>query len=298
MTFEQAVEEFIRYLESVKRYSAHTCSNYQRDLAQFGEFLGQRMPARLEQVAEIEPRDIREFLSQLVVSGLARRTIARRLAALRSFFGYLYRQGLIAQSPAQAISAPKLERTLPEFLTVAEVTRLLEMPDTDTLLGRRDRAILEALYSTGMRVSELTALTHGQVEWREGVVRVIGKGNKERLVMLGGPAQEALRAYVHDPGYRGHGEQERIFRGRLSRPLMPGGVQDMVGRMARAAGLQRKVTPHVLRHSFATHMLDAGADLRSVQELLGHASLSTTQIYTHITPARLKKAYDKAHPRS
>jgi integrase/recombinase XerC len=233
-----------------------------------------------------------------MVDGRSRRTVARRLSALRSFFAYLYRQGTIDESPAQAITAPKLEKSLPKFLTLDEISRLLDVPDTDTLLGKRNRAILEVLYSTGIRVSELAALTHGQIEWRQGVVRVIGKGNKERIVMLGGPAQAALKAYVRDPGYHGRDSKDHIFRSRFGEPLKAKGIQEMVDRSARAAGLQQRVTPHVLRHSFATHMLDAGADLRSVQEMLGHVSLSTTQIYTHITPERLKKAYDKAHPRS
>jgi integrase/recombinase XerC len=163
--------------------------------------------------------------------------------------------------------------------------------------GIRDKAIIEVFYSTGMRVSELVNLTHGQIQWREGYVRVIGKGKKERLVMLGGPALDAVEAYVKHPEYHGRGQSDPVFKNRFGDRLGPVSIQRMINKSSKAAGIARKVTPHVLRHSFATHMLDAGADLRSVQKMLGHVSLSTTQIYTHTTPERLKRVYDKAHPR-
>jgi integrase/recombinase XerC len=297
MTLGDAADVFARYLRSEKQYSAHTLRNYMQDLAQFAAFISAARDGAEIAIDAIGPADIRAFAGQLMIAGIARRSVARKLSAVRSFFKFLYRKGMLDTQPAAGLRTPKQPRHLPRFLTVNDIDRLCRAVDDATLQGRRDRAIIEVLYSTGMRVSELAALTHARVDVKAGVIRVIGKGKKERLVMLGGAARTALDAYVRDPAYTHQKLEEPIFRNRFGRPLGVLSIERMIVRAGKIAGLAERVTPHMLRHSFATHMLDAGADLRSVQELLGHASLSTTQIYTHITPARMKRAYDAAHPR-
>jgi len=297
MTFTEAHNLFLQYLAQEKQYSPHTISNYKRDLQQFSAFLTLCSPRFKERVADITKAEIRDFLAQFVEKGAARRTINRKLSTIRSFFKFLYRKEIINELPAANIIAPKLSRQLPKFLTITEIEKILDTHDLTTLKGKRDKAIIEVLYSTGTRVSELASLTHSQIHWRESYVRVLGKGNKERLVMLGTPAVQALKSYVDDPDYHGRGDKDPVFKNRFGKRLGVLSVQRMIAHAAKAAGILKTVTPHVLRHSFATHLLDAGADLRSVQKMLGHASLSTTQIYTHTTPERLKRVYDKAHPR-
>lgn len=297
MTLAEAREIFLRYLTHEKRYSTHTVSNYARDLRQFEEYLAQSHARLVDDVTAVTALEIRDFLSAGMLNGASRRTIARRLSTLRSFYKCLYRRKLIPSLPTTALRAPKLERRLPTFLTIEEIERLLSVHDLSKLKGVRDRAIVEVLYSTGMRVSELASLTHSQLDLREGIIRVIGKGKKERLVMLGEPAIEAIKAYISHPRYRGCMPDDPVFKNRFGTRLSRVSIEIIINAAALRAGISRKVTPHTLRHSFATHLLDAGADLRSVQELLGHASLSTTQIYTHITPERLKRAYAAAHPR-
>ena len=297
MTYSDATALFLRHIEHERQYSPHTTDNYRRDLVQFAAFLAETNPSAMGNVEQIAKTDVRDYLSHLMTADAARRTVARKLSTLRSFFKHLYRQGVLAEAPTTGISAPKLNKQLPKFITVDDVARLLGTFDVTSLNGKRDRAIIETLYSTGMRVSELAQMRHGRVQWREGVVRVIGKGKKERLALLGRPALAALDAYMTDRQYRGRGQDDPVFKNRFGNRLGVVSIERMVLKASKAAGMGERVTPHVLRHSFATHLLDAGADLRSVQELLGHVSLSTTQIYTHITPERLKRAYDKAHPR-
>jgi len=297
MNFDDALNKFLRYLKLEKQYSVHTSANYKRDINQFEKFLNEQYDYLLSDVEKISPAVVREYLSTMIVSGISRRSVARKLSALRSFFKYLFRQGDIQKTPTDNINAPKLNRPLPKFLTIKEIDKLVKAIDTETLIGKRIYALIEVLYSTGMRVTEVVNLKHEQIQWREGIVRVIGKGNKERIVMLGNSALSMLNNYVKAVGYDRKSSVKYIFRNKFGRQLNVKTVQNDISTLAKIAGINREVTPHVLRHSFATHMLDAGADLRSVQELLGHASLSTTQIYTHVTPERLKKAYDKAHPR-
>lgn len=297
MTYADAVQLFLTYLDHEKQYSAHTCRNYKRDLRQFESFLDLCSPRFADHVETVTKAEIRDFLARLMADDASRRTISRKLSTIRSFFKFLYRREYILELPSDGITAPKLNKQLPKFLTVEEIENLLNIPDTTKIKGIRDKAIIEMLYSTGMRISELVELTHKQIQWREGYVRVIGKGKKERLVMLGAPALDALNTYVNHPEYQGRGQNDPVFKNRFGDRLGPVSIQRMINKSSKAAGISRKVTPHVLRHSFATHMLDAGADLRSVQKMLGHVSLSTTQIYTHTTPERLKRVYDKAHPR-
>ncbi|RLD09373.1 MAG: tyrosine recombinase XerC [Chlamydiae bacterium] len=297
MNFNDSLNKFLRYLKLEKQYSVHTSASYKRDINQFKIFLEDEYEYLLSDIGKVSPATIREYLSTMIISGISRRSVARKLSALRSFFKYHFRQGYISKTPTDNINAPKLNKPLPKFLTIKEIDKLVNAINKETLIGKRIYALIEVLYSTGMRVSEVVNLKHEEIQWREGIVRVIGKGKKERLVMLGNAALSMLKNYIGDADYDRKSSVQYIFRNKFGRKLNVKTVQTDISTLAKRAGINRDVTPHILRHSFATHMLDAGADLRSVQELLGHASLSTTQIYTHVTPERLKAAYDKAHPR-
>ena len=286
-----AIQRFLRYLRVERNASEHTCQNYQRDLELFARFVGSRPLSRLT------PLDIRQFVAQLSGSNLSRRTIARRLSCVRSFFRFLCREGTLTQNPAAAIPTPRLEKRLPGFLDESQVLRLLHAPSLKTWRGLRDRAFLETLYSTGMRVSELVGLNLEDVDEISGTLVVRGKGKKERLCPIGQTALDAIRRY------RAKRPQKlrvpyALFVSQKGTRLTVRQVDRLLVAYVRAAELPGIISPHTLRHSFATHLLEHGADLRSVQELLGHASLSTTQIYTHVTPKRLKAVYDKAHPRA
>jgi len=297
------VTDFLRYLEGERNVSSHTLRAYATDLSQFLAFLGDDPEsgdagASTALLQNVDRHTIREYLAELQRLGMSSRTLARRLAALRSFFKYLHGRGTCKTNPAKMVSARKLGRPLPHVLAVDEVGRLVEAPDVSTVLGKRDRAILETLYSTGVRAGELVALHLNQVDLISGTVTVLGKGRKERMALLGSPAVKALRDYLavrselaKDKGVR------HVFVNHRGGPLTSRSVQRIVHKYAAATlPTHRDVSPHTLRHSFATHMLNRGADLRSVQELLGHASLTSTQIYTHLTTERLKEVYKRAHP--
>ncbi|OGX39121.1 MAG: tyrosine recombinase XerC [Omnitrophica WOR_2 bacterium RIFCSPHIGHO2_02_FULL_68_15] len=285
------VERFLRYLGAERNASDYTCRDYALDLAQFFAFLGHH------RLSAITPLDIRRFVAELSARQHARRTIARKLSCLRSFFRFLCREGRLSHNPAQAIPTPRLERRLPSFLDERQVARLLETPPATTWQGRRDRALLETLYSTGMRVGELTGLNLEDLDEISGTVLVRGKGKKERLCPIGETALKTIRAYLARRPKKLRVPYAMFVSQKLTR-LTVRHVDRLIARYVKLAGLPASISPHSLRHSFATHLLDRGADLRSVQELLGHSSLSTTQIYTHITPQRLKKVYDQAHPRA
>mgnify|MGYP001578740835 FL=1 len=288
MEIDRHIEKYIRYLEIEKNASEHTILNYKKDLEEFKKFLGE---AKIESVSYLT---LRKFLSTLKERGLKSRSISRKLSSLRSFFRFLNREGLLKSDPTSAISSPKLEKHLPIFLTEDEITRLVESPDTKELSGFRDRAILETFYSTGMRVSELIGLNQENIDFFGGVAKVMGKGRKERLTPIGDRALRAIREYLE----RRDNSQPAVFLNKNGRRLTARGVRVILDRYVRILALRENISPHSLRHSFATHLLNRGADLRSVQELLGHANLSTTQIYTHLTTDRLKSVYDKAHPRA
>ena len=247
----------------------------------------------------VTPLEVRRFVVQLAERGVSKRTIARKLSCLRSFFRFLCREGIIDHNPAEPVPTPRLEKRLPSFLDEQQMTRLLAAPSTKRWQDVRDRAILETLYSTGMRVSELAGLNLDDLDEISGTVIVRGKGKKERLCPIGETALKAIRVYM---AKRPKGKALRVpyalFVSQKGNRLTVRQVDRLLVRYVRAAGLPASISPHSLRHSFATHLLDRGADLRSVQELLGHASLSTTQIYTHVTAQRLKKVYDQAHPRA
>ncbi|MBM4039884.1 MAG: tyrosine recombinase XerC [Planctomycetes bacterium] len=294
------VDRFLGYLESERDASPETLRAYAADLAAFANFAAQGAddfdPAAITTVR------LRHYLAHLRSAGAARATIARKAASLRSFFRYLLREGIVAHNPAADLRLPRRERLLPAVLDEAEVTRLLEAPDPADLAGRRDRAILEVLYSTGMRIGELAAANIEDLDLFGEVLKARGKGKKERLVPLGRPALRALEDYLAirtslaAPRHRTH--PRALLVSRSGRRLTQRDIRRIFDKHARAAGLRANATPHTLRHSFATHMLDRGADLRAVQELLGHASLASTQVYTHVTTERLRRVYQKAHPRA
>jgi tyrosine recombinase XerC len=281
-------EKFLRYLEIEKNSSPHTLLNYRLDLEEFKNFL------KDIEIDKVDYLVIRKYLAHLKEKNLTARTIARKLSSLRSFFRFLVKDGYVKSNPTDAISTPKQERSLPKFLTEGDMVRLIEAPLPDTLKGKRDRAILETFYSTGMRVSELVSLTEDHVDFIAGTVKVLGKGKKERMVPIGDRALRAIRTYLKERQM----ESSAIFLNKNKKPLGARGIRKMIDYYIRLIALKDHISPHTLRHSFATHLLNRGADLRSVQELLGHANLSTTQIYTHLTTEKLKSVYEKAHPRA
>jgi integrase/recombinase XerC len=301
------IAKFLEHLRVETNASVHTLRSYAADLEQFRSFLLSRDSCLDEKngdvsVEKIDHLAIRAYLTHLY-RGHKKSSLARKLAAQRSFFRYLVAEGFLAQNPAEIVATPKQEKPLPTFLPVDEVFSLLETPDRSTTWGVRDRAILETLYSCGIRVSELTGLSEGDVDDSLGILKVYGKGQKERIVPIGEKALAAIREYLPQRdrilgrlGHKGRGSP-LFINGRGGR-LTSRSVARILDKYILKCGLLRKVSPHALRHSFATHLLDAGADLRAIQELLGHVSLSTTQRYTHVSVDRLMEVYDRAHPRA
>lgn len=300
-TMDEALAEFLRYLGLEKNASAHTVKSYREDLTQALTFFRERLGGGTLRLNQLTTRLLRAYLAWLHEQGYARSTIGRRLAALRSWCRFLCRQGQLEANPAAGLRGPRQEKKLPHFMQREEVGRLLEAPPGDTPLGLRDRAILETLYSAGLRVSELTGLNVGDADLDDGVAIVRGKGRRERLALLGPQAVEALRLWLDGRqallGGRAAG-QAALFLNRHGTRLTTRSVGRLLEKYLAQAGLDPRTSPHTLRHSFATHLLDAGADIRSVQELLGHRSLGTTQIYTHVSTERLRDSYHKAHPRA
>lgn len=299
--------DFLETYEAVKNISEHTRSAYERDLLQFFKFLKLRQISSLKQVDHLT---LRGFLATLQEQQYVKSSIARKCAALRSFFKFLVREGVLPNNPASALHTPKKDKKLPQFLTEDEVNQLLELPDQNDPSGMRDKAIFETLYSCGTRVSELAGLNLADVDLLGEVIKVKGKGKKERLCPLGMPAIRALNKYLEirssffsksgksaRKGFKTRPQKEAVFVNAKGGRLTPRSMERILKfYVSQVTG--KKVTPHTLRHSFATHLLTRGADLRSVQELLGHKNLSTTQIYTHVTTELLKKVYDTAHPRA
>jgi integrase/recombinase XerC len=303
------VLQFVNHLRVERGCSPHTLRAYLSDLNQFCDFLEHGPAALQREDTAFRPRatldtlrragknDIRAYLAHVQTLGGSTRTSARKLASLRAAYKYFLKVGRIEENPAQAVHAPKLSRELPDVLSIPEVTALVEAPDTRQPLGLRDSALLETLYSSGIRASELAGLRLPDLNLAEGLMRVLGKRKKERLAHLGMPAQAALERYLLVRSGLGHPAHDRVFVNARGGPLTTRSVQRIVERYVRQTLPGRgEVSPHTLRHTFATHMLDAGADLRVVQELLGHASLSSTQIYTHVSIDRLKQVYRDAHP--
>ncbi len=294
-----ARDAFLHHIEAVKGASAHTVKAYAEDLGQFIEYAETQ---GVTDIHAVSPPLLRDFLAHLQSLNLARASRARKTATLRSFFAYLAKQSLLPRSPAAGLRSLKTERRLPKFLRSDEMEALLAAPDAATPLGLRDRALLETLYASGMRAGELVTLCLADVDYDEGVIRVIGKGDKERMTLLGRQAVFALQRYVRKgrPALISIAGEDcgALFVNRYGGRLSDRGVRKLFDRYCAAASTHLKITPHVLRHTFATHLLSNGADLRLIQELLGHASVATTQMYTHVTTERLQEVYEKAHPRA
>ncbi len=295
---DAAIDDYLRRLTDARGSSAHTLRAYGADLSELAAFLERR--GELDPRG-ITPRTLRAFLAHLEERRLARTSVARKLSAVRSFLKHLVDTGMLEASPAIGLRQRRVARSLPAVLSEEEIAALLAAPDTTTVLGRRDRALLETMYSAGTRAAETVGLDAGDLDLTRGIARVLGKGGKERLAPLGSFACRALAETLADaPGQlRGRPRGDTpVFRNQRDGRLTTRSLERIVARCVTRAGIRRHATPHTLRHSFATHLLDHGADLRSVQELLGHAHLVTTQIYTHVSVERLRKVYEQAHPRA
>ncbi|MFC2035855.1 tyrosine recombinase XerC [Chloroflexota bacterium] len=292
---QEIFNKYLYFLEVERSASPYTVRNYTTDLLGFFKFL------KVEEISllkEVDKYALREYISWLMGQGFVKASVARKLSAIRSFYRYLEREEILPVSPLKKASSPKLDQRLPKFLTIDEIRRLLEAPNLKSIKGLRDRALLELLYASGLRVSELVSLNLEQVNLDTCEIRVWGKGLKERVVLIGDPAASALSAYLNQgrPEILGKKRTCALFLNRYGGRLTERSVQSALEAYANIAGIKKRVHPHVLRHTFATHLLDGGADLRVVQELLGHASLSSTQIYTHVSKSQAKKVYLAAHP--
>jgi integrase/recombinase XerD len=302
MQHDAAASSFINYVRIERGLSQNTLHAYATDLTKFIEFLKKRKTP----IAAVKRDDVVDFLAGLYRSGLDSRSVARHLVTVRNFFRFLVTDGIVEGDPTINLESPKIRQSLPTYLSVEEVDRLLALPNTKTVIGMRNRAILDVLYSCGLRVTELVTLRIGDIDFRMGAIRCIGKGDKERLVPIGRKALESVETYVRQarPALlksRKHAPTSptsEVFINRQGTKLGRVGVWKVLAAYSRALGLRKKLTPHKLRHSFATHMLERGADLRSVQLMLGHSDISTTQIYTHILEDRLKSVYKAHHPRA
>lgn len=296
--------EFLDYLTYERNVSVNTISSYRDDLESFLRFLTetyQNTSREKLDLSSVDHLSVRAYLGHLSQRKLSRTSIARHLSALRSFFRFLLREGVVGSNPARAVSTPKREKHLPTVMQVGDVALLLEQPDAATPLGRRDRAWLELLYASGLRISELVGVDLDDIEIRARLLKVRGKGAKERIVPFGSKAADALRRYLEvRPSLPANddGEDQPLFLNHRGRRITTRSIRRLFDRYVRQAALDKGVSPHTLRHSFATHLLNAGADLRAIQELLGHVSLSTTQKYTHLHDWKLIEVYRKSHPRA
>jgi integrase/recombinase XerD len=293
---EQLLDQFLHYLIVEKGLSKNTIEAYGHDLNQFFNHLRGK---GTQEIREVSKFDIRGFLLTLNRKDLSTKSIIRNLVAIRSFYKFLIQEGILESNPIENLESPKVAKTLPEILTLKEIEQLLEQPNLQTPLGIRDRAMLEMLYATGMRVSELTHLPTHQVNLEGGYVLLYGKGSKERIVPLGSEAMKWVTLYLEKVrGTLSKGrEGPSLFINRSGRGMSRQQFWKNLRKYAKLAGLRKRITPHLLRHSFASHLLERGADLRSVQMMLGHVDISTTQIYTHVTGERLKKVHRRYHPR-
>ncbi|MCO8120205.1 tyrosine recombinase XerC [Stieleria sp. TO1_6] len=296
-----AIAQFLRYMVTERNASELTIKSYREDLFSFVDWL-QTTRGSVPQPDTLSPQDLRAFQAALQAADYARTSIARKLAALRSFYKFAMREGIATSNPAKPLRNPRRQRTLPHVLSDTEIGSLLIAPPGDKVDGLRDRAILETMYSAGLRVSELVGLQDGDIDADQQIVRVRGKGRKERISPLGSFAVKAIAAYAtrrqRSDKSNAMGRQAPVFVNRFGNQLTTRSIGRMLEKHLAVAGLDARTSPHTLRHSFATHLLDRGADIRSVQELLGHKSLATTQIYTHVSAASLRQVYERAHPRA
>lgn len=294
--FDAAVDDYLDWLRVERGLAANTLSAYGADIVDFRDL---RDPP-LDDLAAVDEETVRRWLARRAEAGLSPRTQARGLVALRGLFRYLLAEEILVADPTARIDLPRIGRPLPMTMTVDEVERLIAAPNPDTALGLRDRAMIEVLYATGLRVSELVALRLGNLHLEAGFVRVVGKGNKERLIPLGDVAREWVERHLAEnqpAGASAAKATDAVFPSRLGRPMTRQGFFKLLGNYAYKAGIDKPVSPHKLRHAFATHLLERGADLRSLQLMLGHADISTTEIYTHLSRARLARIHAEHHPR-
>ena len=296
------VESFLEYIERERNFSPHTKVSYSKDLDQFRAFLQAKFQEALRHPEFIDQEIVRSFLSVLLDSGMSKKSVVRKISTLRSFFKFAVGRRLLPINPMSNVVTPKVEKKLPQFLDERSVEQLMNLPDVETALGARDAAVLELLYSTGMRRGELVGLDDGDINFYERSVKVTGKGNKQRIIPFGRKAQHALEHYKalrkQLTGTSGGTGTRALFLTGKGKRLYPSAVNSIVQKYFKEVSEIKQQSPHVLRHSFATHLLDRGADIFAVKELLGHESLSTTQIYTHMTSERLKKVYRQSHPKA
>ncbi|RCK72056.1 MAG: Tyrosine recombinase XerC [Ignavibacteriae bacterium] len=296
------IQKFLEYLEKERKYSNHTIKSYEDDLNQLYVFLSKHFSGVID-LNKIDNVTIRLFLGEFVESGLTKKSIARKLSSLKSFFRYLTKEKILVSNPALNIATPKVPKKLPTFLDENSIDKMMDLPDQSTIFGLRDKAILELLYSTGIRLQELISLNLNHINWKNSTIKVLGKGNKVRIVPFGSKAKEAMERYVsrREELYSkltGSDAKNAFFLSNKGLRLYPKGVYNIVSYyIEKVSDIERK-SPHIIRHTFATHLLNRGADLKAVKELLGHENLSTTQIYTHLTIDHLKKIYNQAHPKS
>ena len=286
--------KFLQFLETEKRYSNHTVKNYSKDIDDLESFCSAK---KINEWDEIKPHHLRTFASQIFIDGLGARSIQRKLSAIRSFMNYLVRENLLRTNPADGIKTPKAPKKLPGVLDVDQINQLLNIKDTDPI-SLRDKAIMELLYSSGLRLAELVALNPIDLNIQDRSLTVIGKGNKKRMLPIGSKAIDAIKAWIQIRSQIATPDEEALFVGNRGNRLSRRSIQSRINHWAKKNGLTQDVYPHLLRHSFATHLLEASGDLRAVQELLGHKDISTTQVYTHLDFQHLAETYDKAHPRS
>jgi integrase/recombinase XerC len=296
----KAMNAFLQYLTTEKKYSSHTIDAYRRDVDQFVIYLSEISESQdLISPGQITQEDVRQYLGSLVRYGLSKRSVARKQASLRSFFSFLLKGEEISVNPTSALSSPKMDKSLPVFLREEEIRSALNMINMDSPIALRDRSILELFYGTGMRLSELAELDITDLDLNAGTVRVFGKGAKERVLPVGRHLGEVLRQFLRVRNkFHPNKETQALFLNRKGNRLSTRGIQLRVHKWLEMFSEKKKLSPHVLRHTFATHLLDRGADLEAVKDLLGHTSLSTTQIYTHLSMDRLRKVYRQAHPRA
>ncbi len=294
---EACIQDFIEYLAVERGLSANTLESYRRDLVGFSTYLSSSPRASLLEAGQ---NDIVNYLGFLHQQGRANTTISRNLASIRSFYHYLLKEEVVKADPTIHIGTPRVEKKLPKVLSLNEIDRLLASPDDSSTAGVRDKAMLELLYATGMRVSELVSISTGDLNLSAGFLRCMGKGSKERIIPVGTIAGRALTKYLLQsrPQLEKDTKTDALFLNHLGGGMSRQGFWKLLKKYSRQAGIEKEITPHTLRHSFATHLLERGADLRAVQEMLGHADISTTQIYTHVTRGRLKEVYTANHPRA
>jgi integrase/recombinase XerC len=304
------IDEFIRHLKYERNLSEHTLRNYESDLVQFYDHIApsdKEGKRRNVEISSIDNLTIRDFMAGLYEKNKKKSSIHRKVAALRTFFRYLCREGILEVNPARMVASPRVERKLPNHLTIQDMIRFIETPELDTVLGKRDRAILEILYASGLRVSELASLNLGDIDFENQTLRVKGKGRKERIVPFGDHARAAIETYLSVRGEllidASRERPERfdplaVFINYQGTRITTRSVALMIDKYVKICAGIHRLSPHALRHSFATHLLDAGADLRTIQELLGHARLSSTQVYTQVSMEKLMEVYDKAHPKA